>query len=410
MMLTARLLVFAVAVFAFGPQFLQAQSIPVTGKAVPGLESFDQLMVEFLKEHGVNGASLAVSRKGELVYSRGFGYQDEAQQEKVRPTTRFRIASLSKPITAAAILSLVADESLSLDDKLTQFLGEDQLETLHDDLREITVRQLLHHRAGWDRNESYDPMFKTVMIGKELMAEGPADQGQIIEYMLQQPLDFSPGTKYAYSNFGYCLLGRIIEQVSGMSYEQYVQQVICRPLKIRSFELGETLQRAKRETRYHTRADKLVAGVVPGVLDQQVPWPYGGWCLENMDSHGGWIASAADLVRFADAYGDPGCLPFLNQALIDESFQRADPKSDQAVHYGLGWSVRQLDSKDSAKINAWHTGSLSGTSTLLVRRHDGLTWAVLFNGRNGANGKTLSSSIDSLVHKAANKVKAWPGQ
>ncbi|MFP6576884.1 MAG: D-aminoacylase, partial [Pirellulaceae bacterium] len=78
----------------------------------------------------------------------------------------------------------------------------------------------------------------------------------------------------------------------------------------------------------------------------------------------------------------------------------------KVVYYGCGWSVRTLPEKP--QINTWHTGSLDGTSTMLVRRHDGLNWAVLFNSRNGTNNHRLSTMIDGRLHRAADAVKAWP--
>ena len=132
-----------------------------------------------------------------------------------------------------------------------------------------------------------------------------------------------------------------------------------------------------------------------------------------MDSHGGWLASAIDLVRFATAFDMPARHTILQPASLAAMFARpAGSVSLEAdgqpkpTHYGFGWNVRPIG-KDG-RANVWHTGSLDGTSTILVRRHDGLSWAVLFNSRNGANGKVLSATIDPLVHQAADRVKTWP--
>ena len=82
--------------------------------------------------------------------------------------------------------------------------------------REVTIHQLLQHTGGWDRDKSFDPMFHNNQICEELKIPSPALQKDIIRYMVRQPLDFNPGERYAYSNFGYCLLGRVIEKVTGM--------------------------------------------------------------------------------------------------------------------------------------------------------------------------------------------------
>jgi N-acyl-D-amino-acid deacylase len=147
-------------------------------------------------------------------------------------------------------------------------------------------------------------------------------------------------------------------------------------------------------------------------LNKQVPQAYGAWHLEAMDAHGGWLASAVDLARFACAFDDPTNCKILNQDSIQEMFARppglagadADGKP-KPVYYSLGWSNRVLD---DGKSNRWHTGSLPGTATILVRRHDGRNWAVLMNARMSPYASHLGGAIDSLVHKAADEVTAWP--
>ncbi len=143
-----------------------------------------------------------------------------------------------------------------------------------------------------------------------------------------------------------------------------------------------------------------------------VPWPYGGFCLESMDAHGGWIASAVDLARFAAALHDAEHSPLLNPKTIQTMYRPPDPpvsRNDDGSlkdhYYGCGWLVRPVG-KD-AKANYWHTGSLPGTYTLLVRRHDGVSWAILFNQRSD-DKKLPDSEIDPALHRAANAVTDWP--
>ena len=148
-----------------------------------------------------------------------------------------------------------------------------------------------------------------------------------------------------------------------------------------------------------------MTGVVPGALGQRVQTQYGGWSIENLDSHGGWISSAEDLVRFADLFNSPTSASFLTKPIVSEIF--SNPTGDDSdVFYGYGWLVRRVNGV--SKVNTWHNGSLPGTSTLLVRRHDGFNWAVLFNSRDGKGAKNLSTLIDPLIHRAVNRVKDWP--
>jgi N-acyl-D-amino-acid deacylase len=257
-------------------------------------------------------------------------------------------------------------------------------------------------------------MFRSPTIVKELNVRPPADPWAIIRYMLRQPLQFDPGAKYVYSNFGYCLLGRVIE-VSGQTYEEYVRKEVLAPLGIRAMRLGATLleNRARGEVKYHVPNNATGIAVMGPQLGKAVPWPYGGRCLESIDAHGGWLASAPDLVRFISAFGDPRRCKILKLKGIEIMLARppgaagldADGKPLDA-YYACGWSVRPIG--NTGRANIWHAGSLDGTSTMLVGRNDGLSWAVLFNSRDSAKKKNPAGTIDSLVHQAADAVQEWP--
>lgn len=377
--------------------------VRISGQPVEGLEALDTMLLEFVKQHRVPGASFAVARKGKVVYARGFGFANIARKQMVSPTTRFRIASLAKPITAAAILTLVRDGKLVLDARFVDTLGPIERPELDAQVSTVTIEQLLRHRGGWDRAISFDPMFRAILIGKSFGDQGPANIAQTVEYMLRQPLDFKPGERFAYSNFGYCLLGRVIEACSKQSYEHYVQQAVFEPLGVSSTQLAQSVSTADSETTYYTHETDLVDGVAPGVVGKKVPRQYGGWIVENMDAHGGWIATAEDLVRFAAAFDASN--PLLSNELVTGAFTPLPDEQDIPVFYGHGWSVQQLD---NARQNTWHTGALAGTSTLLVRRHDGLNWAVLFNARHSHSGKQLATLVDPLIHKAVDQVTTWP--
>jgi len=396
-----------------------ADAVQAMGKADPRLAPFDQLMKQFLREHELPGAAIAVARGGRLVYARGFGVADRATKELVRPHALFRIASISKPLTAVAVLQLVERGQVQLDDSVFAVLrlrkpakGEVRLDPRW---KQVTIRHLLQHRGGWDRDKSFDPMFRSPAIVEELHVKAPARPEDIIRYMLRRPLDFDPGSREAYSNFGYCLLGRVIETISGQSYENYVRKEVLAPLGIRAMRLGATLpdKRARGEVKYHVPAKATAPAVMGPQLGKPVPLPYGAWCLESMDSHGGWLASAPELVRFISAFDDPHNCKILKAKSIDTLFARppgaAGKTSDgkpRAAYYACGFMVRPAGK--TGKANIWHGGSLDGTSTLLVRRHDGLAWAVLFNSRASAKKKEPAAAIDPLLHQAADAVKDWP--
>jgi N-acyl-D-amino-acid deacylase len=380
--------------------------LPVTGKAPTALASFDKLMTSFVRKHRLPGAALAVGRSGKVVYARGFGYADREAKRPVQPQSLFRIASISKPITAAAVLQLVERGKLKLDASVFALLGLKPPKRGFDPRwKQVTVRHLLLHRGGWDSGKSFDPMFRSPAIVSELRVKPPAMPKAIIRYMLGKPLDFDPGTKEVYSNFGYCLLGRVVEKASGKTYEEYVKQSVLAPLGIKTMRIGQTLEPVANEVKYHNPETALA--IMGPSLGRRVPVPYGVWCLEAMDSHGGWIASTADLVRFAMAFDNPLRCKILKAKSILLMFAPptlAEAKKDS--WYAMGWSVRP--NQCLGKPNTWHGGLLDGSSTLVVRRCDGLTWAVLFNAARVKDKKQPADMIDEPLHEAADKVKKWP--
>ncbi len=392
----------------------EKKAIPVSGAADKRLASFDKMMTSFLEEHpNVTGATLAVGKGGKVVYSRGFGHASDTYLMK--PTAKMRIASISKPITAVAILQLIERGKLKLTSRVFDVLELDEpREGFDHRWRDVTIQQLLHHTGGWDRDKSFDPMFINGKVCKELKIESPARQGDIIRYMVGKPLDFNPGVRYAYSNFGYCLLGRVIEKVTGMPYEQYVRRNVLLPIGATSTHLGHTLpgKRLVDEVTYDSGGRKGTAIMGPE-RGKAVLLPYGAWSLEALDSHGGWVATAPDLVRFAMSFDHPERGKLLTAQSVETMFACPPGAAghnkngkEKNVFYGCGWSVRPT----GKTRNTWHTGLLDGTSTLLVRRGaDNLTWAVLFNHFT-PGGPVPADLIDPLVHAAADAVKEWPGR
>jgi len=385
--------------------------VPSTGRADPRLTSFDAMMRKFLRERDTPGATLAVSKDGRLIYARGFGYADRAAGEAMQPDSRMRIASLSKPITAAAVLQLAQAEALDLDDSVLQHLDPALFAgRVPTDVRwaDVTIARLLEHTGGFDRKRSGDPMFRALRIADDLGVEPPASARDIVTWMLPRPLDFDPGLRFEYSNFGYDLLGRVIEHETGLTYEAAVRQRLLEPLGITGMRVGKTLrdERQPGEVVYHDEGKQ--PGVLASIRGRAVHPAYGSWFQESLDANGGWIASAPELLRFARLYDLEGDGAPLAPEWIERSFaepETREPRKQKVVWYAAGWQVRQLD---DGVFHAWHTGSLPGTATLLVRRYDGLSWAVLFNALADDEGAYLATEIDPLVHKAAALVQKWP--
>jgi N-acyl-D-amino-acid deacylase len=204
------------------PTQTQPPEIPITGDAVPGMASFDQGVRDVMQKYKIPGGAVAVVRNGKLLYARGFGYADVENKTLVQPDALFRIASVSKAITSAAIMKLVEDGKLALDDRVAPLIADltpPAGATVDPRWDAITIRQLLDHTGGWDRDKpgGFDPMFVPAMAAAAVGAPAPASAETIIRFMKGRPLDFNPGEKFVYSNFGYCILGRVIESLSGIT-------------------------------------------------------------------------------------------------------------------------------------------------------------------------------------------------
>ena len=353
---------------------------PVTGAATPELAEVDKLALDFLAEQRPPGMAVAIAKDGRLLYARGFGYSDPERKLPVQPTSLFRLASVSKVITSAAICQLVDRGQLKFEDNLLDILKFKNLPAKMDPRwKQIKVAFLYTHSAGFDRDADGDPMFKSVEIAKYFKTQPPASRDQIIRYMLQQPLDFDPGTKQVYSNFGYLLLGRVIEKISGKPYDKYVSEEMLKPLGITDMRLGKTLTAAKGEVKYVDAARPTGPSVFAGTLGRKVPSPYGAWYLEAMDSHGGWIASAVDLARFGGAFDQPDRFPAYKGVNLEHRF---------SPEY-------------------YFTGAIDGTSTSL-HRLNGLVFVSLFNSHLGRNEKSLAEEFDRQLKELLGKITKWP--
>jgi N-acyl-D-amino-acid deacylase len=394
----------------------------ITGPAMPKLAAYDDLMAAFMHEHKPPGAALAVSYHGRLVYARGFGYANPEKHEPVRPVSLFRIASVSKPFTATAVMRLVEQGKLQLDDHVFPILKlQPHLERgarVDPRWHEITVRHCLQHTAGWDRDKSFDPMSAETaeQVAKSMRVPLPIYPKQIIRYTMGKPLDFDPGTAYAYSNFGYCVLGRVIEALSEKPYDEFVREKVLAPLGIHNMQLGKNLlrERAPEEVKYYDGGQRTGRAISGPKIGEEAPLPYSVECIETMDANGGWIASVVDLLRFAVALDDPKRCPILSEESIQTML--APPPGTvghgpegrpKPTYYACGWDVRPVP-RQPGKYTKWHTGLLAGSSTLLVCRADGIDWAVLFNSDAGKDGKEFAGLIDPLLHKPADEIKDWP--
>jgi N-acyl-D-amino-acid deacylase len=393
----------------------QAQR-PALGFATPSAAaSYDAVIGKLMDDFAVPGASVAVVQNGKLVLARAYGFADRDAPQLVNPDHRFRLASVSKQITSAAVLKLVEAGKLGLDDKAFSIISDIQPlpgKTINPQLANITVRNLLQHTGGWNRDTGpiYDPMFDSGIVSTALGQPRPATCTDTIRYMLDKPLQYTPGSTTCYSNFGYCVLGRVIERRAGSDYATAVTSSVLQPLGAARIVQGQTLQRADNEVNYYDYPGApLVRSVFPNIT-AMVPRPYGGWYLEAMDSHGAWIASAVDHLRFQVGVDRRPQPPDL-LSTASETAMLADPNvpsctstggttpADPNYWYGFGWSVNSSN-------NYWHNGSLDGTTTETVVASNGFGWTLLLNTRS-SNSDVLGGRVDGDLWTAFSGTKAW---
>jgi CubicO group peptidase (beta-lactamase class C family) len=386
------------------PARAAAPTWKVSGTTVSALKSFDDTMKTFMQARNISAGQLAVTYQGRLVLARGYSYSDNAAAT-VSPTALFRIASLSKSVTAAAVNRLYQDGALALTTPVASLLdlAPPAGQTVDPRLAKATLWQLLQHTGGWDPTLSFDPLFADRTISRALgvpMELYPAD---VIRYMSGQPLQHDPGSTVAYSNYGYQLAGRVIEAVTGMPYASYVQQKLFAPLGITRMAQGWTIAPHSGEVPYRSQYTGTT------VLDQSgatVASPYGTFSMRVHDANGGWIASAVDLVRWASAF-DAGS-PVLNSTALGRVWAKPGGigVNPNGWYYGLGWAVRPVTTGGTGR-NTWHFGSLPGSYSMMARTYHGRSWAVLFNQRDDASGLSYSD-IDPQLWAAAGKVTSWP--
>jgi CubicO group peptidase (beta-lactamase class C family) len=374
-------------------------------------ESFESVIPPLMSKWNIPGGAVALARNESIVLVAAYGLADKTGSVAVTTSSLFRLASLSKPVTAAAVLKLAEAGLLDLDAKVFDILSDVEPPpgaAVDPRLAEITVLDLLRHSGGWDRSVSFDPMFRSREIATAMGVATPADAAAIVGYMKGQPLDLDPGTKYAYSNFGYCLLGRIIEKITGQRYDEYVNTAVLAPAGASGMRLGRSLEadRADGEVVYYDYSGAPLAVSVFDTGPPAVPWPYGGFAIEPMDAHGGWLATAADLLKFILVVDGRTVKPDVLQPGTVSLMVARPPLAEyqgSATYYALGWQVRPT----GADANWWHTGSLPGTSTIMVRTANAMSWVALFNSRP-ANADAFFNELDSELWRAVNGITDWP--
>lgn len=234
---------------------------PVSDKLVPGnvrltnstcdscdYSEFDRAFGSFLRKWNIAGASVAVSEGGKLVFAKGYGLADTTDSVSVEPYHRFRIASISKLVTAVAIMKLCEEGKMTPGDRVfgPEGILDDPEFSEPKDKRafNITVTHLLNHEGGWSQRYG-DQMFMPHVVADAMGVPTPVSTSTIVRFALGKRLHFTPGQGRSYSNLGYSILGLVVEKVSGMGYEEYCQKNILEPLGIYDMVLAKNLPEDK---------------------------------------------------------------------------------------------------------------------------------------------------------------------
>jgi CubicO group peptidase (beta-lactamase class C family) len=360
----------------------------------------DETVTRFMKRWDIVGASLAITRGGKLAYSKGYGHADKEGGVAMDVNHIFRVASISKLITAAGVMRLVEEGRLSLESTVFGRGGilDDSLFSRHADPRIacVTVEHLLRHQGGFS-SRGADPMFNPVRVAREMNEEPPADLNTIIRYALSRRLGFSPGSSSSYSNVGYGILTRVIEKVSGMEYEEFIRENILLPAGCVDMHLGRNLasDRYPNEVKYYEPDD---ARKVPACTGEPllVFGSDGGNNIEELRGAGGWVASPTELARLLLAIdGDPSFPDVLSPGSIETM------TGYRAGALPIGWT------RAGENGEWWRTGTLAGTSAIMKRERDGTCWVFITNTSNWT-GARFPYKINDMVKQAIGRVEEWP--
>jgi CubicO group peptidase (beta-lactamase class C family) len=360
----------------------------------------EKIVNNFIKKWSIKGASVAIAKDGRLVYARGFGYTDTTAYDEVQPYNKFRIASISKLVTAVGIMKLKEEGRISLDAKVfgpNGILNDPFYDNPKDKrVYDITVAQLLGHEGGWSQRYG-DQMFMPIVVAETMGMKPPVDTKTIVRFALNKRLQYTPGTSRSYSNLGYSVLGLIIEKVSGMSYEDFCKKEVLEPIGIYDMSIAGNLpsDRMPFEVAYFEPENNARKPSIYGTGEMVLP-SYGGNDIKALGGAGAWIATAPDLMRLLLS--------------VDGFKTRPDILSDESIRFmtdnengfaPVGWKTTVLDG------TWWRTGSFPGSAGMMKRESDGISWVVLLNS-SAWNGPEIYSYINNMMTKVFLQKKGWP--
>jgi CubicO group peptidase (beta-lactamase class C family) len=362
----------------------------------PSFPEADKVINTFLRRWSIAGASIAIAKDGKLIFAKGYGQSDTITKVETQPYNQFRIASISKLVTAVAIMKLHEEGKLSLDSKVFGpggILNDPYFDSPRDSrVFDITVSQLLAHEGGWSQRYG-DQMFMPIVVAEKMNVKPPVDTKTILRFALDKRLQYTPGQGKAYSNLGYSVLGLVVEKVSGIPYEEYCRKKVLEPLGIYDMAIAGNLQseKAPLEVTYYENSTPVLKPSIYGT-GELLPPRYGGNDIRSLGGAGAWIATAPDLMKLVLA--------------VDGFSSRPDILSSESILFmtdnnngfaPVGWKATVTDG------NWWRTGSFPGTAGMLKRQPDGTTWVVLLN-TSAWNGPEIYGYISGMMNRVLPRI------
>jgi CubicO group peptidase (beta-lactamase class C family) len=312
----------------------------------------------------IPGLSLAVAKDGRVIYQNAYGLADVELNVPVTADTVFQIQSITKTFTAAAIMMLVEEQKVALDDPVSKYL-----DGTPESWRPITIRHLLNHTSG----------IKDFINEPTASLRLDVTEQQVLEAAAPRPLDFPPGQRYAYSNTGYHLLAMVIRRVTGKSYGGFLAERVFKPL-------GMT----------HTRVQdlsELVPGRARGYLWRNGRLANGDFVAQPILSYGGGgiLSTANDLAKWDAALRNE---TLLRKPTLDQMWTPATLNDGKKSKYGLGWGVNSY----SVHRYVEHSGGHVTGFQSVIRRYldNGLTVILLINQQGEADAGKIAARIAGM--------------
>ena len=339
---------------------------------IPELYALDKKVKSYMRRWHMKGASLAITRGDSLLYAKGYGWADEENEVEMAPGNIMRMASVSKLITATGIMVLQDRGQLNIKDTVFGPSGILNDTTFTELIRDknhykITVEHLLRHQGGFRR----DPLFSSRDVMHQLKLDHAPEAEDFYKVVLNRRLKFAPGSWQSYSNFGYLLLSRIIEKVSGQPYDEFIKKEVLEPAGCYDMHIGGIYYKDKRENevRYYTHEGEgkyIEEYTDSGVMVERC---YGGNNIPMLSGAGAWCGSPAEIARFVASIDGR---PEVKDIISKESVELMTGYYDKDT-FSLGWN-------DTHPDKGWsRSGTLAGTTALVKLFPDGECWVFISN-------------------------------